>query len=179
MFDLPLRKEGRPYNQWAPAPQHHAHAADPRTNFPPLTRYRLSAEAGTIVREYLSPSRNNVRSWCEPSEFEHSSGNVKLKFGDLHGIPIPKNEILVVSRGLSSYKRLGKIQVISTRTCKDPGIGVRSLKDPAPNRNWNKAPNKVGLVTTDKLNGVISPAPEKNGTWCFSTSKSGVMRPYF
>lgn len=34
MFDLPLKEKRSPL-QWAPAPQHHAHAADPRTNFPP------------------------------------------------------------------------------------------------------------------------------------------------
>ena len=28
-------QERRSPLQWAPAPQHHAHAADPRTNFPP------------------------------------------------------------------------------------------------------------------------------------------------
>lgn len=121
-----------------------------------------------------------VETMADPG-VNHRSLNIQvemwsLSLGIFMGSPFQKNEILVVSRGLSSYKRLGKIHVISTRSCKNPGTGI---KDPPPNRNWNKTPKKVGLVTTDKLHGVITLAPEKIGNWCFFTSKSGVTHPYF
>ena len=64
VFDLPLRKEGRPYDG---LPLLNIMPTRPILGqiFLPLTRYRLSAEAGTIVREFLSPSSPSEVFWLE------------------------------------------------------------------------------------------------------------------